>query len=379
MALGSTVAGWMNNAASGVNQAIQQRQAQVTGGAAGGGNSSAGWSGGDPNITYAPGVPMPGRDPVVPPTVQTTPPSIARSTQISTPQSAARNQSSDIAGYEQANQRGSIRGIIDQIQNQVRAPIQSVVDYTNLQYGPQVAQWQLNQHQLQQNAGFDAQSLGLQRGDLQHQYAQGNQALGLNNAGLGLDREDLGLDRRGNDVSRGYIGQMQGIADRALANTVGGYERDARIDQRDTTSDYTARGAFFAPFHSQDLDNIASRRDERITGVRLDRESSEAGWQRDLANLGLSDERIGIAERRLDLEAQRFGMERADLEHALNSGLAKLGLQGQINASQLAYMMDSGNAELAALGNEMLQFAMSADPTMVHAIMSGQANMLGGG
>lgn len=372
MALGTTSGSWLRDPQGTVRQLTQQIQAS-----SGHGGGVPARRGSDPNNPYPDGIAwnvgnqVPNSTPTVQPnTGQGFGGAVGR---------ALRGPSANPqpgTGQGLAAQQQQNRQIAQQQQGNVA---NSIAAYTNLVYGPQVAQWMQNQHQNQQMAGFDAQSLALQQQALQQQHGSNIANLNLNQAGLGLDREEIGLGYRGNNVSRDFIAAVQNIADRALQNTIGGYERDARIDQRDTTSDYTARGAFFAPFHSQDLDNIAAQRDERITAARLDRESSEAGWQRDLRNLALDDERLGIAERRLDLEAQRFGLQRKDYEAALNNGLAQLGLQGQINAAQLAWMMDSGNAELAALAMEMQNFALSLDPQMVHRIMSSQANMLGGG
>lgn len=249
---------------------------------------------------------------------------------------------------------------------------QSALNYSNLLHGGESADLWLQRHlttlqqdqqgardQLQQSGLHDAYASNMARNRL------GLRGVDLNRQGLGIQRGMLGLDREGLGVSRDYIANMSGLADRALEQTLGGINRNLATDQRNTTSDYTSRGAYFAPFHRADLaDNYANALQAR-TEAAQQREGQQYGWDRDLANIGLDDRRIdlryqdlGIADQRLNLEAERLGIDAQDYQNALNQGLAQMGLDSQLNADSLAAMLASNNVEQAALAQQILMDAM---------------------
>lgn len=288
-----------------------------------------------------------------PPSVQ---PGPVRGATTYTPQPGAQTT------YAQTQTRQNMERQARDAQNQMAAG--AAVRQATLNHNPLLAGLGLDRHQMTTNAGYRNQGFNLSEQELRGQYGSNVAQLGLANRGIGLSRDELAnqrgfldLDRRGNQVDRGYIGSMQQIADRVLQSNIGGFERDLATDQRNTTSDFTARGAFFAPFHAAELRDRQDRFDQQSRETRLGRERDEAGWQRDLSHLGLSDERIdlkgkdlSIAEQRLDLEASRLGLQRADYDRALSEGLARLGLDRQMSASDLAFMMagsDQAQADLA--------------------------------
>ncbi|MFG0329841.1 MAG: hypothetical protein ACF8PN_08090 [Phycisphaerales bacterium] len=218
------------------------------------------------------------------------------------------------------------------------------------------------------------QGIGLDREDLARQRA-----------GLDLDRAGLGLRREGIGVDRNYIGQMMGLADRALDTTIGGIDRNQATTLRNIASDFTSRGAWFAPFQRLDRQDAIADAEQARTEARYSREGRQYGWDRDLANLGLDERGIGLddqrlnlrygdldtANRRLDLEAERLGLSRGDLERALNEGLTSLGLQNDVNLYQLIDGLAGNDLAYRQMWYDVLAASPELAPFLMGAFSAG--------
>lgn len=356
MALGTTAPGrWINGAIDSARNAAQG----VVGGAVGG----IGPTMGPPTMPATPD------DPQANSPTPTGPPS---------------------AGYESPSAAPALgRQAID-FRNQ-RDAFNQAQNYAELLNGPQQNLLNFQRAQAERTAMQQAMSQALDRTGLQNQYSNNMARLGLQEQGLGLDRQGnqiqrgmLGLDREGLGVSRKYIGQMMGVSDRDLASTLEGIGQNLATDQRNTTSDYTSRGSYFAPFHRLDLaDNYATAL-RGMSDARRQREAQQYGYDRDLANIGLDDRRIdyryqdlGLSDKRLDLEARKIGLSRDEYEQALDQGLAQLGLQGSMSADQLAAALYSNDAQQAELAQQILMSALmySGNPAIMGMLGNIISNM----
>jgi hypothetical protein len=210
-----------------------------------------------------------------------------------------------------------------------------------------------------------------------HMYTNYNNQIAGNNLalqGVGLSRETLGnqgarydLDSQGNQVDRDYIGTMRGIAEKSLANQIGGIKENEATDRRNIGSGYTSRGAWFTPFHSADLNDASQRAQRSRDDAQYGYDRGEAGYNRDLAKLGLSDQNIDLSRRdlstaykRLDLEAARLNLTAKEYYDALQQGLQNLGISGGFDIIDTMSTLDAQGLEqfltllVGASGNQQL-------------------------
>lgn len=215
-------------------------------------------------------------------------------------------------------------------------------------------------------------------------------ALNLDRADLGSNRQRVGLDMEGRNVDRGYIGEMQGLADRSLANQLSGITQNRDAEIRDRNWDYGARGSWFTPARElRNMDTITAA-DRGMDDARIGRSERQAGWDRDMRQFDLGDRRsqldyrdLGSAERRLDLEAENLGIARADLDRLFQQGLEGLGYQEAMSAVDLAAMLNSNNAQQQQLAAQTLQDAFNymtffaQDPTAMQVFGNMMATQSG--
>lgn len=229
---------------------------------------------------------------------------------------------------------------------------------------------------------YDAQRRYLQ-GDYNSDIARNQNAvagLDLSRADLGTNRQRVGLDINGRQVDRDYIGQMQGFADRTLANQLAGTQqnRDAEIRNRDW--EFGGRGAWFAPARGIENQETRAAADREMDTSRIGRGERQSGWDRDLRQMDLGDQRsqldyadLGSAERRLDLEAQNLGIARGDLDRMFQQGLEGLGYAESMSAVDLAAMLNSNNAQHGQLANQVttdiFNYLMAQQDPIVMQIM----------
>jgi len=190
---------------------------------------------------------------------------------------------------------------------------------------------QMNTRHANENYNLAMQSVGLDR-----------QGLGIDRSKIDTSRARLGLDRQGLGVDRNYIDKMRGYATQALGQTIGGINRDEQFDKRDTSSGYTSRGSWFAPFHRQDLTRITDDSNQSRTEAQIAYGRENAGYDRDLARNTLSDQNIDLSyrdvegeEQRLSLTAQQLGLKEQELYTMLQQGLDNLGVSYQGNVYDL--------------------------------------------
>jgi len=210
-----------------------------------------------------------------------------------------------------------------------------------------------------------------------HLYTNYNNQIAGNNLalqGVGLSRETLGsqgarydLDSQGNQIDRDYIGAMRGIADRSLATQMAGIDATEERSLFDIGSKYTTN-SWFAPRHRAELDETSGMAERSRQDARQGFDRGEAGYTRDLAKLGLSDQNIdlsrrdlGTAYKRLDLEAARLNLTAKEYYDALQQGIHNLGLSSTFDdiIGTMSSLNPTGiesylNTLIAASGNQQL-------------------------
>jgi len=213
---------------------------------------------------------------------------------------------------------------------------------------------QLSRNAINSQAGFDRERLGLQR------------------AGLGIDQSRLANQGQ-------FIGRREGLADRGLANTLAGYgidreriglnrgeaNRQADVSRRGIDQDFTARGAWFAPEHGAQMQDVQSELD--FTQANLGLDERQVGLGEEDARLGREGAQIGFDEARSDLgaqqqnlalQAQQLGLSERELAANVQQALDEAGLSEAINAYDLFMPQFQGDTQAAQTLDQVRQFVM---------------------
>jgi len=220
-----------------------------------------------------------------------------------------------------------------------------------------------------------------------HMYTNYNNQIAGNNLalqGVGLSRDTLGsqgarydLDSQGNQIDRDYIGAMRGIADRSLATQMAGIDATEERSLFDIGSKYTTN-SWFAPRHRAELDETSGAAQRSRDDARQGFDRGEAGYTRDLAKLGLSDQNIdlsrrdlGTAYKRLDLEAARLNLTAKEYYDALQQGIDNLGIS---NGFDIIELMSTLNPQQQAQLQHVLVGASGNQQLLGNSIASATGN-----
>jgi len=295
-----------------------------------------------------------------------------------------RNQGYDIQAQDYQNQYRNGQANID-------------LDYA----GNRVEQ---NAARRQQGYYDDMYGIDQQRYNAAMAYQSGNQQFA--DGRFRIAGSDLALD----DRTYGIAGERYGLQGQThtsvlaqIANQAAMAQRDAFEGNRDAASKATGAGAFTSAGHGWDREDIASALGFQLTdlgeqtkqeqvnrqqqgldydeaGIRNERDHLDYERQAieymsttsdiannknnltfDLQEAGLTkDEQQARLQDRLqtlDIQAQRFGLNRQQLQDKLQTALRNLGLDRQISQGQLADMLSSTNFSLSQLGMSILQNA----------------------
>lgn len=214
-----------------------------------------------------------------------------------------------------------------------------------------------------------------------------------------LAGRDLALDQQRYDLQ----GQTSNSVLAQIANQSAQAERTAMEDRRDTASDATFKGAFTAAGHTWDRGDIAAAlgfkqsdlaeqtKQEKINreqqGVMFNRDkldyeqagidymeqtSANAhkrdGLAIDLYESGLSKNeqqaRLGDRLRTLDIQAQRLGLDRQQLQNKLDTALRSLNLDRQMSTGQLIDMLNSADVGQRETANRVIAQALGSTTAM---------------
>jgi hypothetical protein len=224
-------------------------------------------------------------------------------------------------------------------------------------------------------AGFDRERFGLDEQSIRNQLQM-----------LGLDRTDVGTDRRGIDADRHLIGLQRGFAGEDRDISTSEAKRVGKDRKLDINSDYTQRGAWFAPrrrtrqeSNEQEMQatiqsaNLGYR--ERI--ANLDRQATEADLRE--AKLDTLMQRLSLRENDLGIDLQRLGLDRRRLEQSLQYGLTMLGFDERMSLDNLMGMIDRGTVQQQQSVWEILEMSMTALTSFLGDNVSGFLSRLSGG
>lgn len=211
-------------------------------------------------------------------------------------------------------------------------------------YGTQDQQIQASQQDLLNQLGLTNAMYDTQAGYLRTNY--------------GFDQRNLGLDRRAMDVDRGSIArqlaslvQQEEIIRGLDANSRKALGKQYAEDVASEKSDATARGAFTTPGTRTNLKNL-------FGDLMLGNERLDLGLRQDI--LGLNDRRGSLQDQRrmLDIQSRRYGIQGDQLRSQLDQALQGLGLDRMTSVNDIFAALNSGNAQRAALAQQMLDDLM---------------------
>ncbi len=219
--------------------------------------------------------------------------------------------------------------------------------------------------------------------ELERQKALANWAGNLDTQKLGLAEQSLrgdiaskqqmnALDTRDVSAKRTRLGQEPGFIERAFGldtksqDIAEGRARDEyETNLRNLYSDATARGALTTTGAKDQRHDIAKQLWRNVEDIGVARGRSALGRERSLAD-------VQQARSLLDTEAQKIGLTGADLQRQLDEGLKSLGLQGQVNALDLATALASADVQKVKAAQEIAQLVAGANPEQLAGL--GAAN-----
>lgn len=286
--------------------------------------------------------------------------------------------------------------IYDYWNNQLAAPINAAFNQRAAQLAASRAgiSSSINQQRALARQGYDIalQRLGLREQGNLYDIDLANQQVGFLDEGWGLAQERYRSDKAYLDKLRsfatrdynremGYLGEQEGFAGRARDNTLAQIGLDFARSVRLARSDATARGAITSAGFRDTVGEFRQQRDistagaeldydERMAAIRNARGALGSKYERELADLDkqgvdldfdLRQTDLSVREQRavldnrlkqLDLLAQDFGLQRAELANQLQKGLAALGLQEKQALAQITDALASNEAQRiqAAMG-----------------------------
>lgn len=255
---------------------------------------------------------------------------------------------------------------------------------------PTIAGFQADSALAGANLGLVNSNYGAQRGFANRDYDLGVRENNLGYASLGLDREannlkladyqldrqNVGIDRRGVGVTQDYINKMRGFAGDTLSQQLYDAMRQGVYRTVQNNSQATANGAWFAPMRQFENQNIYGDTMNAGNQARTGYNKQIAGFDRDSANANLDlerldvrekgidndEQRVATANRQLDIQAQKLGLNSEQLRLALDKGLQNLGVQNATSVNQIMAGLASNNAQVQQVAfNAMAQAVQAAE------------------
>ena len=211
-------------------------------------------------------------------------------------------------------------------------------------YGSQDQQIQASQQDLLNQLGLTNAMYDTQTGYLRTNY-------GFDQRNLGLDRQAMGVDRGSIARQLASLVQQEEIIRGLDANSRKALGKQYSEDVASEKSDATARGAFTTPGTRTNLKNL-------FGDLMLGNERLDLGLRQDI--LGLNDRRGSLQDQRrmLDIQSRRYGIQGDQLRSQLDQALQGLGLDRMTSVNDIFAALNSGNAQRAALAQQMLDDLM---------------------
>ena len=224
-------------------------------------------------------------------------------------------------------------------------------------YGPESAALDLQRNIIQRNL---ARSGSPRQGPDYRGHDLDLQMLDKELAQLGIDREAaarqpglieaiFGIDTRQHQGDLNWFNQMRGFADQARGRN----ERAAR-------SDATARGAVTSAGHAEAQNDILNQYQQDLAGIGNEERTNVNQFGK--TELNYKENKASAADRikTLDIEAEKYGIKREQLENAFQRGIQALGIQNQIDTEGLADMLASNDIQKQMLARQIADMALRA-------------------
>ena len=236
--------------------------------------------------------------------------------------------------------------------------------------------------------GLEGQDYAAQRGFAQRDYNLGMAGNQLDYANLGterdlnnlkmsdlaLQRQGIGIDRQGIGVTQDYTNKMRGYAGDTLSQQLYDALRQGVYRTVQNNSQATGNGAWFSPMRQFENANIYGDTMNAGNQARTGYAKQVAGFDRDDANarldmqrldvkeqgVGNDEQRVQIANRQLDIQAQRLGLNAEQMRLALDKGLQNLGMSNAMSVNQIMSAMASNNAQVQQMAFNAMSQALLA-------------------
>lgn len=204
--------------------------------------------------------------------------------------------------------------------------------------------------QFQQGISGPQQTLLDSRGTLLRdrmnvQQAQLPYEQGLLNQQYGLDTRSIGLEEGGLQAARNRLGATTTLDALKAQLARNSATRESEFATWQTGSEATARDSYTSEGHRRRLANISGQLGETLAGI----------------DIGVAEgkEMTAAQSKELDNQAAQFGIRREQLKMNLDKGLAALGLDSYLNASQIMDMINSNDVDKATLAESLVRQAIA--------------------
>lgn len=208
-------------------------------------------------------------------------------------------------------------------------------------------------------ADFNNSKYGVDKGFLNQDYDIGMRGIGLNQEGLGIDRGANARDAAYYQNLRNILGQQMGITGETFNNTQQQLQNDAATNVRNINSEYTGRGAWFAPMRGNKVSDTFKNYDTSLQAADLQRRNTLLGQGKEDLGYEKSIAETGDKNKKLDILAKQYGLDAEKLKANLDQGLANLGYSHFTDSLGLIDQLGKGGADVSTIQNIINQALQS--------------------
>lgn len=226
-------------------------------------------------------------------------------------------------GYGESGYKQSYSGALPGAQvgpgGSPAAPIGSVIGSQTID--PATAQYALGTGNLS-----DQMIYNQMMGQLQGGRAQ--QETGFQLQGLGLDTQGLGIQQGALQRQMQLLPQQYGLQTQGFDLSQQAAQYGAMAGMRDLNSAQTARGAFTSAGANAHRGDINQQLQQQLANLGLQRQGAALTYKEQQAQQQ-------DAAKQLDLQSQRLGLSKEEINTRLTNALQDLGIAGQVSNDQV--------------------------------------------
>ena len=214
--------------------------------------------------------------------------------------------------------------------------------------------------------GLASQNLGTMMGYLSGQTGFAQQDFSRSNAGNTVQFDALRRSQLADAAGRGSssstnsvlgardIETNRGLAGQQTAETLARANSDIAKSGADAQNAYGDR----ANLENYRLNQAGIVRDQTQSNLTSNIEQNNNQYNRNIATFGQTEAGLRASYNKLKNIGDQYGVNAQQMGQALNLGISKLGMEGQISALDIANAIHSNDAQIAAVGLQVLQAAM---------------------